>query len=211
MGGRCLQRRVLGAAVGLSALACAGLAVAQGTSPVTVLRLNGATPHARVCNDMAAAADTRDEAIVRCTRAVREEQANRNNLFITLMNRGNIYMARNEPQRALADFEAALAIDEENAEARLNKGVALVVLGQYGPAIVALTDALSRGVNEPHKAYYSRAAAREGLGDWRGALEDYTTALEIRPDWGLADAEMQRLARARRERLAQHLEEPASH
>jgi tetratricopeptide (TPR) repeat protein len=81
------------------------------------------------------------------------------------------------------------------------------MLENYGPAIAVLTEALSLGVSEPHKAYYTRGAAREQLGDLRGALEDYTTALEIRPDWGLADAEMQRLARVRQERLAQHLQD----
>ena len=169
-----------------------------------------ANSHARACNDFVHNGTFSDAAISRCTRALREEQGNRANLIVTYMNRGNIHMARHEPELALADFNAIIAIDEANAEARLNKGVALVMLQNYGPAIAELTDSLSRGVNEPHKAYYTRAAAREALGDLRGALEDYTTALEIRPDWGLADAEMQRLARARQERLAQHLEEPAS-
>lgn len=190
----------------MAALIGASQAAAQSTSPVTVLRLNGASPHARVCNEMAARGDTNDAAIYRCTRALREEQGNQNNLIITHINRGNMYMGRRQAENALADFEAALALDENNAEARLNKGVAQVVLERFGPAIATLTDALSRGVNEPHKAYYSRAAAREALGDFRGALEDYTTALEIRPNWGIADAEMQRLARARQERLAQSLD-----
>lgn len=169
-----------------------------------------ANSHARACSDFAASGNRSDAAIMRCGRALREERENRGNLVVTYMNRGNIHMARSEPALALADFEAVIAIDESNAEARLNKGVALVMMEQYGPAISVLTEAVSMGVSEPHKAYYSRAAAREALGDFRGALDDYTAALEIRPDWGLADAEMQRLARLRRERLAQHLDDPAS-
>ncbi len=207
MGGRRLPRRVLSAAFGAVALV-GGVADAQRpTNPITVLRMD-ANSHARACNEFAISGNTTDAAITRCTRALREERENRGNLVVTYMNRGNIHMARREPELALADFEAVLALDERNAEARLNKGVAWVMLENYGPAIAVLTDALSLGVNEPHKAYYSRAAAREALGDMRGALEDYTTALQIQPDWGLADAEMQRLARARQERLAQHLEEP---
>jgi len=210
MGGRRLQRRVLGALVGAAALAFAGVASAQGsTNPVAVIRMD-ASSHARACNDFAASGNRSDAALMRCGRALREEQDNRGNLVVTYMNRGNIYMARHEPALALADFDAVIELDEGNAEARLNKGVALVMMEQYGPAIRVLTEAVSLGVSEPHKAYYSRAAAREALGDLHGALDDYTTALEIRPDWGLADAEMQRLARLRRERLAQHLEEPSS-
>lgn len=209
MGGRRLQRRVLSAAYAAAALVCAGAASAQApTNPLTVLRMD-ANSHARACNDFAASGNFTDAAVSRCTRAIREEQGNGNriNLIVTYMNRGNIHMGRREPELALADFDAVISLDEGNAEARLNKGVAMVMLENYGPAIAVLTDALGRGVSEPHKAYYTRAAAREALGDLRGALEDYTTALEIRPDWGLADAEIQRLARAHREMLAQHLDD----
>lgn len=207
MGGRRLPRRVLGAAFGVAALASAGHALAQASiDPLTVLRMD-ANSHAQACAGYAHSGNYSDDAIARCTRALREERGNRNNLLVTHMNRGNIFMARREPQLAIGDFEAVIGIDERNAEARLNKGVALVMLEQYGPAIAVITDSLSLGVNEPHKAYYARAAAREALGDLRGALEDYTTALDIRPDWGLADAEMQRLAEARQEQLAQRLED----
>jgi tetratricopeptide (TPR) repeat protein len=207
MGGRRLPRRVLGAALGAVALGCAGLASAQGpTNPVTVMRMDPSS-HARACQEFAASGNFTDAAVARCTRALREEQDNRINLIATYMNRGNIHIARHEPELALADFNAVTELDEQNAEARLNRGVAMVMLENYGPAIAVLTEALSLGVSEPHKAYYTRAAAREQLGDLRGALEDYSTALEIRPDWGLADAEMQRLARVRQERLAEHLQD----
>lgn len=209
MGGRRLPRRVLDAAFAAAALLYCGDALAQApTAPVTVMRLDSTT-HARTCSEYAASGNVSDGAVARCTRALREVREHRANLVITYMNRGNIYMARREVQEALSDFDAALNLDPANAEARLNKGVALVMLEQYGLAISVLTEALSRGVSEPHKAYYGRAAAREALGDLRGALEDYTTALQIRPDWGLADAELQRLARLRQERLAEHLEGPA--
>jgi tetratricopeptide (TPR) repeat protein len=75
-------------------------------------------------------------------------------------------------------------------------------LGRHGQAIAAITEALGLGVQEPHKAYYNRGAAREALGDLRGAYEDYSTALEIQPDWGPANAELARFARNRRDHLA---------
>jgi tetratricopeptide (TPR) repeat protein len=191
-------------------LACAGAAAAQGpTNPIAVMRMDP-NSHARACQEFANTGNFTDAAIARCTRALREEQDNRINLIVTYMNRGNIHIARREPELALADFNAVVELDERNAEARLNRGVAMVMLENYGPAIAVLTEALSLGVSEPHKAYYTRAAAREALGDLRGALEDYSTALQIQPDWGLADAEMQRVARLRRERLAQHLADPPS-
>ena len=204
MAQRRLPRRVVCGLLLAASLLSGGAAAAQ--APTAVVRFDS-NSHARACNDYAASANSSDAALARCARALREERDNRANLVVTHMNRGNIYMMRRELQAAVADFDAVIDLDQNNAEARLNKGVALVMLEQYGAAIAVLTDALSRGVNEPHKAYYGRGVAREALGDYRGALEDYNTALAIRPDWGLADAEMQRLARARQERLAQHLEE----
>jgi hypothetical protein len=44
-----------------------------------------------------------------------------------------------------------------------------------------MTEALGLGVREPHKAYFNRGAAREALGDLRGAYEDYSTALKSSP------------------------------
>jgi tetratricopeptide (TPR) repeat protein len=201
-----LPRR-LAAGIAVLTLAYSGAAAAQDEVGPTVIVRMAADSHARACADFAAVLDRSDRAIVRCNRAVRDESRNRPNLVITYINRGNIRLARAEYALALADFDAAIATEPANAEAYLNKGVALIALEQFGPAIVSLTEAVSRGVHEPHKAYYNRAVAREALGDFRGALEDYTTALAIRPDWGLADAEMQRLARLRQEQLAQHLQD----
>lgn len=201
-----LPRR-LAAGIAFLTLAYGAAAAAQDEAGPTVTVRMAADSHARACADYAAALDRSDRAMLRCNRAVRDEARNRPNLAITYINRGNIHLARAEYPLALADFDAAIALFPENAEAHLNRGVALIATEQFGPAIVSLTEAVSRGVHEPHKAYYNRAVAREALGDFRGALEDYSTALAIRPDWGLADAEMQRLARLRREQLAQHLED----
>jgi tetratricopeptide (TPR) repeat protein len=202
-----LPRRLAAGIAVLTMLCCASAAAAQtDTGPNTVVRL-GADSHARACSDFAAVLDRTDAAIARCDRALRDEAGNRINLIITYINRGNLRLARAEYAMAIADFDAAIRLEPENAEAQLNKGVALIAMEQFGPAIVVLTEAVSLGVQEPHKAYYNRAVAREALGDFRGALEDYSTALAIRPDWGMADAEQQRLARRRQELLAQHLED----
>jgi tetratricopeptide (TPR) repeat protein len=122
-----------------------------------------------------------------------------------LINRGVTHLRRSEWQPALNDFDAVIALDNRQAEAHLNRGAALVQLGRHGPAIAAITEALGLGVREPHKAYFNRGAAREALGDIRGAYEDYNTALEIEPNWGPANAELARFARTRRDHLAAEL------
>lgn len=173
-----------------------------------VARLNFPSD-ARVCADLAAAGRYDDEALAACNRALAREPLNNDALIATLMNRGIVRARRNEAAAALADFDAVLAREAEHAEAHLNRGVALLMLERPGDAIVALTEALSLGAAEPQIAYYNRAVARETLGDLRGAYEDYSTALELDPDWARADAERERVARLRRDRLAAQLAQSA--
>lgn len=163
------------------------------------------TPNARACTEYVMAANSSDEAVLACDRAVESEQLNRAVMIAIRTNRGALHLRRHEGQLALADFDAVIAIDRRNAEAHLNRGAALIMLNQPGPAVAAITEALSLGVREPHKAYFNRGAAREALGDLHGAYEDYSTALEIQPDWGPANAELARFVRTRRDHLAEVL------
>jgi tetratricopeptide (TPR) repeat protein len=159
------------------------------------------------CAAAAAAGRLDDDAIAACDRAIAAERLSRPNKIATLINRGAIHLRRRAGELALADFEAVIALEPRNAEGHLNRGAALVMVGRPGPAVAAITTALGYGVRYPYKAYFNRGAAREALGDVRGAYEDYNTALTIQPDWGPAEAELARFVRGRRERLASQLGE----
>jgi tetratricopeptide (TPR) repeat protein len=188
-----------------AALAISASAVALAQSPQAV-QVIGGDAHARRCVEHVMSGDASDATLDECTRALRYPRLSRSGEQQILINRGVVYLRRTESQLALADFDAVLARNERNAEAHLNRGAALMQMRQFGPAIVAITEALGLGVAEPHKAYYNRGAAREALDDVRGAYEDYNTALEIQPDWGPANAELARFARTRRDHLATVLE-----
>jgi tetratricopeptide (TPR) repeat protein len=157
----------------------------------------------RACEQAARSGRSDDAAIAACDRAAAGDALRRDVRASILLNRGVMRLRRQEGRAALADFDAALAVRPTFAEAHLNRGAALAMLGEFAAAVPAITTALSLGVRDPHKAYFNRGAAREALGDLRGALEDYSTAIEIRPDWGPAEAEIARFVRARHERLAQ--------
>lgn len=201
-----LPRRL---AVGIQVLAAAttlmvvGSAAAQdpGSDPRAVT-IVGSDANGRRCGDAVMAGDSSDGTVDVCTRALRYPRLSRAAEIQLLVNRGITYMRRHEFTEALADLDAVLERDHNNAEAHLNRGAVLLQMHQPGPAVAAITQALSLGVQEPHKAYFNRGAAREALGDLRGAYEDYNTALEIQPDWGPANAELARFARSRREHLA---------
>lgn len=190
--------------VGFSAGAAAQVTSTQRTQRAgSVITLG--TPLALACGEFVARGVATDEAIDMCSRAFVAERLSRQQQLVVYLNRGVLYLRRQDSAEALADFDAALAIDDDQAEAHQNRGAALIQLRRYGEAVAALTEALSQGVQDPHKSYFNRGAAREALGDLRGAYEDYNTALAIRPDWGPAEAELARFARTRRDHLASRL------
>jgi tetratricopeptide (TPR) repeat protein len=191
------------ALMGLAAAVAALLAAPAARADVTMtLNLPSSV---RACADLAARGDVSDAAVAACDRALAQRIPDMQLRQAMLLNRGITHARRNEAEAALADFDAVIAMNEEHAEAWLNRGVTLMMLDNFGPAVVAFTEALSLGVQEPHLAYYNRAAAREALNDLRGAYEDYSTALEIAPDWGQADAERRRVAQRRQEWLGEIL------
>jgi tetratricopeptide (TPR) repeat protein len=207
MGGAWLPRRFHAGILAIVAtLMLSGVASASPQDPRAIQVLGG-DAHAQRCVSGVMSADTSDRVIEECTRALRYPRLTRAGEQQVLINRGVARLRRSEGDAALADFDEVIRRNERNAEAHLNRGAALVMLRQYGPAIAAITEALGLGVMEPHKAYYNRGAAREALGDLRGAYEDYSTALEIQPDWGPANAELRRFARTRRDHLANVLSE----
>lgn len=205
----------VGAAFAAVALWFAAGAVQANEVSASAERTKGArtvvgAPGSADCAVAAASGVIDDEAVAACDRAIRTERLSRANRIVTLINRGAIHMRRRDGEKALADFDSVIALEPRNAEAHMNRGAALVLVRQPGAAVAAITDALRYGVKVPHKAYFNRAAAREAMGDVRGAYEDYNTALTIQPDWGAAEAELSRFARGRRERLAAQLSEPAA-
>jgi tetratricopeptide (TPR) repeat protein len=175
-------------------------------------RTKGATtmvgaPGAQACAANAAAGRGDDETLSACDLALATERLTRANRIATLINRGAVHLRRNAGELALADFDAVIALDKKHAEAHLNRGAALIMAGRPGPAVAAMTEALGLGVRFPERAYYNRGAARESLGDLRGAYEDYNTALSIKPDWDLVEADLARFVRGRRDALSATLSE----
>ncbi|MBN8606530.1 MAG: tetratricopeptide repeat protein [Caulobacterales bacterium] len=200
-----IQRDLVVAAI-MAALPFA-VATAWGQDPRAVTTI-GSDANIRRCSESVVAGDSSDATVEECTRALNYRRLDRQTQLQLLINRGVTHMRRGESESALLDFDEVIRLDRRQAEAHLNRGAVLVQMRQFGPAIAAITEALGLGVREPHKAYFNRGAAREALGDIRGAYEDYSTALEIQPDWGPASAELARFARSRRDALATALNEP---
>jgi tetratricopeptide (TPR) repeat protein len=131
------------------------------------------------------------QAVEQCTTAL-SEGLNARNRAGTLINRGIIHMNRGALDNAIADFDAAIALQPELAEGHINRGAVLLARDDYAGAIAAIDRGLALGPEEPARAYYNRAVAHEELGHLREAYRDYRQAADLAPTWAPPQTELTR-------------------
>jgi len=129
-----------------------------------------------------------------CTRALREESMTSKNRAATYVNRGVLRMRNGDYDDALSDYAAALRLQADLGEAFLNEGAARIYQKDFAAAIAPLDRAIELGTDDSFAAYYNRAIAREQSGDVEGAYYDFKKALELKPDWDLAEAQLSRFS-----------------
>lgn len=127
-------------------------------------------------------------AMAHCNEAVREAGLSRDDIAASHVNRGILRLRRGQVQAAIADFDAAAAMDPGEAEAYQNKGAALIQLNNAREALPLFTMALERNPNRPALAHLGRGVASEVLGDMRTAYREYRRAAELEPN--SADAQL---------------------
>ncbi|MDZ7967396.1 MAG: tetratricopeptide repeat protein [Nostoc sp. DedSLP03] len=118
-----------------------------------------------------------EEAINDYTQAIRINP----NIAVTYKNRAEARSHVGDNQGAIEDYTQAIKINPHYADAYKNRGITRYLLGsQPGfPQAIKINpqDAI---------AYKKRGNARSDLGDFQGAIEDYTQAIQINPNY--ADA-----------------------
>lgn len=129
-----------------------------------------------------------------CTRAIREETMTRPNRAATYVNRGVLRMRNGDYDSAIADYAEAVRLQPELGAAYLNQGAALIYKKEFGAAIGPLDKAIELNSSDLFAAYYNRGIAREHSGDVNGAYQDFLTALELKPDWDLAQYQLNRFS-----------------
>jgi tetratricopeptide (TPR) repeat protein len=121
----------------------------------------------------------------------------------TLVNRGVLHMKAEAFTEALTDYDAAIAEAPDNPDAYINKGIALLHMGNRdAEAAAVLTEALAHNPARPELVYFHRANAYEGLGLLRDAYNDYSEAAQLAPDWDEPAIQLQRFKFVRRKTLA---------
>lgn len=167
-------------------VALAGIAV-PATAAVTVIGSNSA----RLCYEAARSQRTSASAIARCDAAF-DEALSADDEVATHVNRGILRAMRGDKDGAARDYDAGIALDPDQPEAWLNKGLLFLRNGEAAAAVPLFDAALNKRTREPGMAHYGRAVAHEQAGNLRAAYADYRRATELSPDWEAPRAELAR-------------------
>lgn len=132
------------------------------------------------------------ESIEGCTKALNHEVLSREDRLSTLINRGILYMRRGNQAQAMQDYDQALRINPNKAEAHLNRGAALIYLEEFAQARDALDRSIELGTKDLYAAYYNRGIANERTGDITAAYFDFRKSYELNPEFEIASQQMER-------------------
>ena len=134
-----------------------------------------------------------DKGIEVCNLAIETEHLRPKDRAATYTNRGILYMRQGNNARAMQDYQRSINLLPDLREAKVNLGAALYNLKRYPEAMAALNEGVATESLEARAVgYYNRALTHEKLGDLQSAYEDFRTALEIKPEFPQASAQIAR-------------------
>lgn len=170
-------------------LASATLLMAASSAQATVLTVAGS--YARSCYTAAEARVPSNAALLDCDRAFSQALTHEDEVA-THVNRGVLYLISGDMMRASADFDRAIAMNPNQAEAWLDKSVLTLHQGDSRTAMQLAQRAMELGTRKPALALYVRAAAKEDAGDVKAAYSDLVRAAQLDPRWTLPKQELAR-------------------
>jgi len=170
----------------------AAMLATAASAQVTVF--SGASSQATSCSLAARHGTATPQSVDTCTFAIRNELLADHDLAGTHVNRAVLYMRTMQWTRALDDLNIALSIDPRMGEALVNRGALLIAQKRFAEGIAEIDRGLALHPEEPERAYYNRALAKEGLDDVKGAYYDYLRAAELAPAWAPPQEELRRFS-----------------
>jgi tetratricopeptide (TPR) repeat protein len=147
---------------------------------------------ARACYEASERQDASPPQIEVCDRAFSEQALEIHDEVATHVNRGILYYLRGNLAAANYDYDQALKLDPNEAEAWLNKGMAALKARDSRDAAPMFEKALALKTVRPALAYYGRAIVNEDFGNIREAYADLQRARDLEPRWPLPAEELKR-------------------
>jgi tetratricopeptide (TPR) repeat protein len=147
---------------------------------------------AGLCYDAAEMAGVSAGSLDHCDAALKDRTLLKKDRIATLINRGIVFNHRGDYTAAIADFEAALALDPEASPAYVNRGNTYVSTEQFDLAIDDYSTSLQMNPRNPYIAHFNRGIANEAKREENLAFADFVRATELRPGWEPAATRVQR-------------------
>lgn len=170
----------------------AGLIFAGVSLPAaaSVMTLGGG--YAQSCYEAADARSGTAVALDACNRALAEEALTQQDRVASYVNRGIVQLRRGSLDAADADFDAALALNPNEAEAWLNKAILKTRYNRSNEALPLVAKAFENHTRRPALAYFVRGVANEDSGNISAAYHDLKMAQTLDPKWSEPTIELQR-------------------
>jgi tetratricopeptide (TPR) repeat protein len=112
--------------------------------------------------------------------ALKRENANSPYQVDDQIERGRLLLRSGQPALALAAFDLALALRKDDSLGQRLRAEALFRLGRFQEVVEAFNNYLKTG-KPLESVYRGRGLARTELGQYPGAIDDFTKALELHP------------------------------
>jgi len=138
---------------------------------------------AELCYTAAEMARIPAGSLEHCDAALRDRTLAKKHRVATLINRGILFNHRGDYTAAIADFEAALALDPAASAAYVNRGNTYFYSRQLDRAIEDYSTSLQMNPRNPHLAHYNRGLVNEARREEKLAFADFVRATELRPNW----------------------------
>ena len=126
-----------------------------------------------------------DLAIHYYTRAIQSGELSDENVAITFNNRGIAYWNKGEYDRAIRDYDQAIGLKPDFADAFNNRGYTFFLKGEYDRAIREYDQAILLKPDFP-LAFNNRGIAYRNKGNYDRAIRDYDQAIRLKPDYATA-------------------------
>jgi tetratricopeptide (TPR) repeat protein len=127
---------------------------------------------------------TPDQRIAGCSAIIKAGRERGEKLADIFNDRGVAYRLKGDFDRAIQDYSQAIRINPKSASIYNNRGVAYDRKGDYDRASADYDQAIR--IEPLAEAYFNRGNVHLGRSQYDRAIDDYTTALELKADFAPA-------------------------